>query len=156
MGLTNQYISNLGKMILKHDFKGVGPVNCFFMLNKTISKIKKKNVSFIINLSNCNEKGSHFVALYISSKKIYYFDSYGLPPFSPEIIKFIKKNTALQRKFEYNSQLIQSKNSILCGYFCIAFLMSFDKKMTKTSFNKIFKNENNNDIAVVNFIIKSI
>lgn len=155
MGLTNHYVNNLGKLILKHNFEGVGPVDCFFMLNKKIPK-SDKNLSFIINLSDCNEKGSHFVAIYVSSNKIYYFDSYGLPPFSPEIKKFIKKNKINGRTFKYNSQLIQNKDSIFCGYYCIAFLMSFDLNMTRTSFNKIFKNENKNDTTVINFIIKCI
>ena len=44
------------------------------------------NQSTIVNLANSYDKGSHWVGMKFIDKKLFYFDSYGIP-FIPDIIK---------------------------------------------------------------------
>ena len=56
----------------------------------TFSKINvpklKNNESTIVNLANSYDKGSHWIGMKFIDKKLYYFDSYGIP-YIPDIIK---------------------------------------------------------------------
>ena len=52
-------------------------------------------------------------------KKLFYFDSYGIP-YIPDIIK----NEYLDDKIITNIYRIQSNNSNECGKFCIMFIQS--------------------------------
>ena len=81
----------------------------------------------IANLSKRNQKGSHFVAMYIDKKnQLYYFDSFGflLPIWNKCLMKFLRpwleKNT-----FEsILSHPIQGFRSLLCGWYATAFCLS--------------------------------
>ena len=60
----------------------------------------------------------HWIALYVKNNEVVvYFDSFGVEHVPKEIKIFIRhKNT------KTNIFRIQVDNSILCGYFCIAFI----------------------------------
>ena len=59
IGLTNKYIENLVHILdISNSFKGV-------FSSDNIPLFSDYNVSLICNLSKSNEKGSHFVAIYI-------------------------------------------------------------------------------------------
>lgn len=76
--------------------------------------------SFIANLDPHMLPGSHWVAIYFyNSKKVYYFDSYGLPPSNKNILRFLKKNA---RVIFYNKICFQEKFTTTCGHFCLYFL----------------------------------
>ena len=45
----------------------------------------KNNQSTIVNLANSNDTGSHWIGMKFINKKIFYFDSYGIP-YIPDII----------------------------------------------------------------------
>lgn len=52
-------------------------------------------------------------------KNIEYFDSFALPP-PEEIIQFMKTS---DKPLEHNSGQIQKMDSIMCGYFCIYYIL---------------------------------
>ena len=91
-----------------------------------LKQIKPVYGSYIINMSNSNNQGTHWIALYISKIKgalvqsdAYYFDSFGCE--SPtEIIDFVKR-AGISELTMSNIQ-IQSMASGYCGWFCANFL----------------------------------
>ena len=115
-----------------------------------IPELTSLPVSMIINTDKHNEKGEHWVAIYISEKKKgYYFDSYGMPPINGEIENFLNKHTML---WKYNHRTIQGINSIKCGQFSVLFVIL---KTLGFSFNKITHLFTNNYI-INDFIVQKI
>ena len=80
-----------------------------------------KNESYIINMSDDNLPGTHWVSLYIKNNIAIYFDSYGLAP-PNDIKRFTHK-----KKLLYSTDMIQNMKSTACGYFCVYFLFVFNK-----------------------------
>ena len=115
----------------------------------------------ITNLSKSNEKGTHFVAIYISSKnQLFYFDSFGfLPPiWNKPLLQFLKP---WLKKNQFQTVLdrpIQNFNSLFCGWYCAAFcLIIGNKLMSIKHFIQIFEKKllQKNDLIVTD-IIKEI
>ena len=77
---------------------------------------KKNNGASIINLDQYESIGTHWIALYVSSQNVAYFDSFGVEhiPKEREIIGNKNIITKIYR--------IQAYNSIMYGYFCIGFI----------------------------------
>lgn len=104
---------------------------------------------FIINLSPHTEPGSHWVALYITSKRYaFYFDSFGFPVNNHYILQFLKKHAV---KITHNVKQLQHITSNKCGQFCCAFAISILKNCSVTSFiSKFCSNLFVNDITIQN------
>lgn len=101
---------------------------------------------FIINNSNHDEIGSHWVALAIDAKRRgYYFDSYGMKPI--EVIeKFIKRHC---RYWSYNSRQLQQEHSDACGRYCAMFLYGFFNGIKPEQFiNEFTSNLWLNDVTI--------
>ena len=49
-----------------------------------------KNGAYVINLDECRDIGTHWVALYVNNKTVTYFDSFGIEHISKEIMKLIE------------------------------------------------------------------
>ena len=81
--------------------------------------ILKNNQSTIVNLANSNDKGSHWIGMKYVDKKLFYFDSYGIP-YIPDIIK----NQYSDDKIITNIYRVQGDLSVECGKFCIMFIQS--------------------------------
>ena len=79
----------------------------------------KNNESIIVNLANSNDKGSYWIGMKLVDKKLFYFDSYGIP-YIPDIIK----NQYSNFKIITNIYRIQSNSSNECRKFCIMFIQS--------------------------------
>ena len=76
-----------------------------------------KNGTYIINLYEYGDVGTHWIALYVNSNEVIHFGSFGVEHVPKEIKRFIgHKNT------KTNIFRIQADNSIMCGYFCIRFI----------------------------------
>lgn len=88
----------------------------------------KKRFSIICNLSNHNEPGTHFIAIIKLKKKIYYIDPLGFECFEQNILHFLK---SFNIKIYHNNKAIQGDDSNLCGYYCIFFIILFDKPEIK-------------------------
>ena len=76
-----------------------------------------KNGSYVINLHEYKNTGTHWVVLFMKSNKVTYFDSFGVEHIPKDIKKFIGN-----KGIKTNMFIIQDYNSIMCGYFCILFI----------------------------------
>ena len=81
--------------------------------------ILMNNQSTIVNLAYSNDKGNHWIEMKLVDKKLFYFDSYGIP-YIPDIIKNQYSNFKIITKI----YRIQSNFSNECGKFCIMFVQS--------------------------------
>ena len=76
-----------------------------------------KNGTYVINLDEYTDVGTHWIALYVKNNEVIYFDGFGVEHVPKEIKRFTgHKNT------KTNIFRIQADNSIMCGYFCIGFI----------------------------------
>ena len=84
---------------------------------------------FIINTDTSKEKGEHWVALYQNGDGTSeYFDSFGLPPVIPQIIKHLTDFSPNGSR--YSSLILQNPYADTCGLYCILFIK--EKIMGKT------------------------
>ena len=91
--------------------------NGVYSRNNLPNKIKKG--AYVINLDEYKNTGTHWVALFAKPKYTVYFDSFGIEHVPKEINKFIGNNDIKGNIFR-----IQAYDSIICGYFCIEFIMA--------------------------------
>ena len=92
-----------------------------------------KDGTYVINLDEYSDIGTHWVALWVNNNNITYFDSSGVEHIPKEIIKFIKN-----RNIKTNIFRIQAFDSIMCGYFCIEFIDFMFKGKTLTEYTNLF------------------
>ena len=91
-----------------------------------LPKSMKSNESLIVNLQDYfSGNGTHWVCIYNDSKSdnVEYFDSFGLVP-PNEVIRYMK---TANKNIIYNDTQIQNINSILCGYYCLYYIMQRNK-----------------------------
>ena len=146
-GLTNKYVEEIGKKVLGRIFLGTFPCDIH-------PEVKDKKIfCLVFNLSKHDTKGSHFVAIFASEKKIIYFDPYGNTLTNPFIKTFINNNKK-NRKLVINNKCIQSCASIFCGFFCLGFLISQKYDVSLKSFISFFDKTklNVNDDKIIEFI----
>src|SRR5215813_9796579 len=95
-------------------------------LKKKINKFE----SGIVNLDSVTGPGTHWVCYYNDPTKEYteYFDSFGLPP-PEEVKKYLK--TSGKNYVIYNSSQLQKNNSVLCGYYCMKYIVDRNKNMSQ-------------------------
>ena len=115
-GLSNYYIDHV-MFKCSNIYKGAFSSDNF-------PKHFKAPYSMIINLSQLNEKGSHFIAIIEKNNYMIYFDSFGFNCFVPNICKYI--NSKHVKKF-YNFKAIQHPSSSFCGLFAMAFCLWMEK-----------------------------
>ena len=82
--------------------------------------------SLIVNLDHQNMRGSHWVALYITKQRIEIWDTLGFrildwPRIPCTLLKFLHRQLLSRRVIV--SKRIQSFESVLCGFFCIFFII---------------------------------
>ena len=152
-GLTNAYIDKFGKDLFGKEYLGCHPCDSNPRINK-----RKQFFSIIFNLSKHNDKeGTHFIAVYANPINIIYFDSFGKSCSNKYIKKFIKINKH-NRILKMNKTPIQHLDSIYCGFFCLAFIISQKKNIQMKNFINVFdsKHLKKNDNIVIEFIINEI
>ena len=74
---------------------------------------KIKDGAYVINLDECSDIGTHWVAFYVNNN-ITYFDSFEVEHIPKEIKTFINNKNIKKNIFR-----IQAYDSVMCGYFCI-------------------------------------
>lgn len=87
-----------------------------------IPAIKQFPSTMVLNTDKHDEKGTHWLAVYIQDNNtLEFFDSYGLPPeaYGKDITRFTKK----YKRFSYNNVALQSLTSNVCGQYCIYFII---------------------------------
>lgn len=85
----------------------------------TIPAIVQPPVALIVNLSPSYREGTHWVTLYINSRRRgFYFDPLAQPPSKP-LVHFLQRNCKV---YHVNDIQYQADHSLLCGMFCIVYL----------------------------------
>ena len=84
----------------------------------------RERVALIINTDPVpvDDSGEHWVAIYGDEKSpvMEYFDSFGLPPFRDEFLRFFRRQ---KRPWIYNPRPLQDPTSSACGYYCLHYLL---------------------------------
>ena len=127
-----------------------------------LPKITKKG-AYIINLDEYENTGTHWIALFIKTNEVIYFDSFGIEHIPKEINKFIRSKelgfavgSAVgnnNKKIKANIFRIQAYDSIMCGYFCIEFINYILKGKTLLDYTNLFSP---NDFKKNDRVIKRI
>ena len=78
---------------------------------------KIKDGTYVINLDEYSDIGTHWIALYVNNKTVTYFDSFGVEHIQKEIKEFINKKNIIA-----NIYRLQTYDSVMCGYFCTKFI----------------------------------
>ena len=112
---------------------------------------KIKDKAYVINLDEFSDIGTHWKALYVNTKTVTYFDSFGVEDISKEIKKFISNKNIIA-----SISRIQAYDSVMCRYFCIGFIDFMFKGNNLTEFTNLFSPNNlkkkNDDIALNYFL----
>ena len=103
--------------------------NGVFSKNNLSKKIK--DGTYVINLDEYADVGTHWIALFCNRNEIVYFNSFGVEYIPEEIKEFIEEFPG-NKNIKTNIFRVQEDNSIMCGYFCIGFIdfMLAGKKLT--------------------------
>ena len=86
-----------------------------------------KKGAYVINLDEYDDVGTHWIALYVLNKQVIYFDSFGVEYIPNEVKKFIGDKDTISNIFR-----LQAYDSIMCGYFCVAFIHYMFDNTNKT------------------------
>ena len=129
-------------------------IGCFASDQLQTLSISSYPVFLIVNTDEQNGQGIHWIALFISKRNIELFDSLGmihqkLLPIG--ILKFIHR-FSVSRKFKC-SRRIQPENSILCGFYCIFFIMLRQFTNFKAIQSSFSKNLIQNDGILESFFV---
>jgi hypothetical protein len=74
----------------------------------------------IVNTDTRTQVGSHWIAIYVDENSYgQFFDSFGLPPFLDEFLKFLYCNC---EEHFFNNVPLQCDECITCGLYCCVFL----------------------------------
>ena len=98
---------------------------------------KIKDGAYVITLDEYSDIGTHWNALYVKSNVVTYFNSFGVEHIPKEIKTLIKN-----RNIKTNIFRIQAYDSIMCGYFYIAFSDFMFKGKTLTEYTNLFSPNN--------------
>ena len=93
----------------KHNFNGV-------LAMDELPKTRQKG-SYVINLDDHDEPGSHWVAVWCDNEKVEYMDPFGLPPLDDRCLLFLGGNV------RYNTVKMQLLLSNACGFYCVYFVI---------------------------------
>ena len=107
-----------------------------------------KDGTYVINLDEHADTGTHWIALFCNKNKIVYFNSFGVEHIPKEIKKFIGN-----RNIKANIFWVQANNSIMCGYFCIGFIDFMHAGKTLTDYTALFSPHdfNKNDQIILSY-----
>ena len=123
------------------NYLGTFPMNRLPDLPKAFPK------SIIINTDPANKGGDHWIALVLTHKRAFYFDSFGIGIINEEIKQFLlPKYTSII----FNNLCIQHISSDKCGSFCIYFVKCVKNL---TSFYKFLSNFSLNNLKINDIII---
>ena len=70
-----------------------------------------------MNLNDKNSKGTYWVSFFINTNTPLYFDSFGIDYIPQEVLSKIKDKSITHNVFR-----IRDNESIMCGFYCIAFI----------------------------------
>ena len=112
-------------------YKNEPRFNGVYSRNNLLNGVKKG--TYVINLDEYENTGTHWIALFVKTNEAIYFDSFGKEYIPKEINKFIGNNNIKSNIFR-----IQAYDSIICGYFCMEFINYMLKGKTLLDFTNLF------------------
>ena len=121
--------------------------NGVFSRNSLPKKIK--DGTYVMNLDEYANLGTHQIALFCNRNEIVYFNSFGVEHIPEEIKEFIGN-----KNIKANIFRVKANNSVMCGYFCIGFIdfMLAGKKVTDyTNLFSPYDFKKNDDIILSYF-----
>ena len=108
--------------------------------------------SIVLNTDKHDEKGTHWLAVYIQDKRnLEFFDSFGLPPqaYGEDISKFVENYP----RIHWNKTILQSLTSNVCGQYCIFFIVKRCQALCMTSIVNVLSRKKN-DFRMFQFVKK--
>ena len=92
--------------------------------------------------------------MYVHIDDVAYFDSFGIEHIPKDIKTFIGRSLSITT----NIFRIQAYDSIMCGYFCIAFINFMIEGKTLTEFTNLFSPHNfkQNDNIILNYFMNNV
>jgi hypothetical protein len=117
-GISNNYIDSFLRYVT-NNYIGVFSAN-----NLPKNLHKTETFSLICNHDKVGEAGSHFITIVHCGTCIMYIDSLGQPCPIDDIRNFL---WSFQLPVFYNSRQLQPTNSSFCGFYCILYVLYFDK-----------------------------
>ena len=100
------------------------------------SSVEIEDGAYVINLDECSDTETHWVALYVQNNDVTYCDSFGVEHI-PKEIRILMGNESIKKKFR-----IQEHDSTMCGYFCFGFIDFMFVGKTLTDFTNLFSPNN--------------
>ena len=76
-----------------------------------------KDGAYVINLDDKKSKETNWISLFIDRNTALHFDSFGIEYIPQEVLSKIK-----DKSITHNIFRIQDNESIMCGFYCIAFI----------------------------------
>lgn len=113
---------------------------------------RKRDFCIIVNLSELNFPGTHFVAIMKKKNSVLYFDSAGMPCFIPEICKFI---ATFKLPIKSLHKKLQSDQSVYCAFYTILFCLVHEG-ISKYVFHTVKKELHKNDQLVVSYVVNAV
>jgi hypothetical protein len=114
--LQGMTIQEVGKELLGSKFRGV------YSQNEKQLNVHKSGY-YVINTDTVGKAGTHWVAVYVTAKTVYVFDSFGRksPRLLPHLVSKAHKHN--KRVIDTDHDRDQADSSSICGQLCIAWLM---------------------------------
>ena len=114
---------------------------------------KIKNGTYVINLDGYSDIETHCIALYVNTKTVTYFDSFGVEHIQKEIKNFNNNENIIANVFR-----IQAYDSVMCGHFCIGFINFMFQGNSLTDFTNLFSPNNfkKNDDIILNYFLTNL
>jgi len=96
-----------------------------------------KTCTVIVNADPHTKGGSQWLTVHLRPKSsyAYYFDSYGIVPFVPDIVDFVQRNSTT---WDRNKRQLQSLTSDVCGKYCCLFALYMDRGDSPQQFVALF------------------
>ena len=107
----------------KRYFLGVCPLYPSDRLPYKIVKIDYGPRLLVANTDPHYKRGQHWVAVYISRQgPVKFFDSFGhaLEYYNINFVRFLTK---INRGIKYNDKIVQARDSVTCGLYCIFYTL---------------------------------
>ena len=98
---------------------------------------KIKDGPSIMNVDECSDIETHWIALHIQSNDVIYFHSIEVE----HVLKILKHLSVIKTE-KTNIFRKQAYDSIMCGYFCIGFIDFMLAGKTLTDFTNLFSPNN--------------
>ena len=140
-GISGRRVKRAGRghMVTLHTLNNIEITNYFNdepRFNGIFSRNKLpgiKDGAYVINLDDKKSKGTHWVSLFIDRNVAIYFNSFGIEYIPQEVL-----NKTRDKSITHNIFRIHINESIMCGFYCIAFIEYILARKTLSDYMNLF------------------